>query len=54
MGQQRKKVLKPSKHTIGLVVGCVLRQTNYDELQKNQSIGFKQRNLNYKQIKNSI
>jgi hypothetical protein len=32
---------KYHRHTIGLVVGCVLRQTNSDELQQNQSIGFK-------------
>ena len=31
---------KYHRHTIGLVVGCVLRLTSYDELQ-NQSIGFK-------------
>ena len=31
---------KYHRHTIGLVVGCVLRQTNFDEFQQNHSISF--------------
>ena len=31
---------KYHRHTIGLVVGCVLRQTNSDEFQQNHSISF--------------